>query len=33
LESQEQPCFDRLHILLSKLPVPVATTGSKVSNM
>ena len=28
LESQEQAGFDRLHSLLSRLPVPVATNGS-----
>ncbi len=32
LECQEQSCFDRLHTWLSKLPVPVATTGSKMSH-
>jgi len=32
LESQEQAGFDRLHKLLSRLPVPVATTGSKMSH-
>ncbi len=32
LECQEQSCFDRLHTLLSKLHVPVATTGSKMSH-
>jgi hypothetical protein len=32
LESQEQAGFDRLHSLLSRLPVPVATTGSKMSH-
>jgi hypothetical protein len=32
LECQERSCFDRLHTLLSKLPVPVATTGSKMSH-
>ena len=31
LESQEQAGFDRLHTLLSRLPVPVATNGSKMS--
>jgi hypothetical protein len=30
LESQEQSCFDRLHTLLSRLPVPISTTGSKM---
>ena len=32
LESQEQSGFDRLQTLLRKLPVPVATTGSKMSH-
>jgi hypothetical protein len=32
LECQEQSCLARLHTLLSKLPVPVATTGSKMSH-
>jgi hypothetical protein len=32
LESQEQAGFDRLHSLLSRRPVPVATTGSKMSH-
>ena len=32
LESQEQAGFDRLHSLLSRLPVPVATYGSKMSH-
>ena len=32
LESQEKSCFDSLHSLLSKLPVPVATTGSTMSH-
>jgi hypothetical protein len=32
LECQERSCFDRLHTLLSKLPVPVATTGCKMSH-
>ncbi len=32
LESQEQADFDRLHTLLSRLPVPVDTNGSKMSN-
>ncbi len=32
LDSQEQAGFDRLHTLLSCLPVPVATNGSKMSN-
>ena len=30
LECQEQSCFERLHTLLSKLPVPVTTTGNKM---
>ncbi len=30
LDSQEQAGFDRLHTLLSRLPVPVATNGSKM---
>ena len=29
-DSQEQVGFDRLHTLLSRLPVPVATNGSKM---
>ncbi len=34
LESQEQAGFDRLHSLLSRLPVPspVSTNGSKMSH-
>ncbi len=32
LDSQEQAGFDRLHTLLSRLPVPVATNGSKMSH-
>jgi hypothetical protein len=32
LEGQEKSCFDSLHTLLSKLPVPAATTGSKMSH-
>ncbi len=32
LNSQEQAGFDRLHTLLSRLPVPVATNGSKMSH-
>jgi hypothetical protein len=32
LESQEQSGFDRLQTLLRKLPVPVATKGSKMSH-
>ena len=32
LECQEQSCFERLHTLLSKLPVPVTTTGNKMSH-
>ncbi len=30
LDSQEQAGFDRLHTLLSRLPVPVATNGSNM---
>ena len=30
LESQEEAGFDRLHSLLSKLPVPVAPHGSNM---
>ena len=32
LESQELAGFDRLHSLLSRLPVPVATNGSNMSH-
>jgi hypothetical protein len=32
LESQEEAGFDRLHSLLSKLPVPVAAHGSNMSH-
>ena len=32
LECQEQSCCERLHTLLSKLPVPVTTTGNKMSH-
>ena len=32
LESQEQSCFASLHTLLSRLPVPVTTNGSKMSH-
>ena len=32
LDSQEQAGFDGLHTLLSRLPVPVATNGSKMSH-
>ena len=32
LESQELAGFDRLHSLLSKLPVPVAAHGSNMSH-
>jgi hypothetical protein len=32
LESQEQAGFNRLHSLLSSLPVPVTTNGSKKSH-
>jgi hypothetical protein len=32
LKSQEQAGFDRLHTLLSRLPVPVASNGSKMSH-
>jgi hypothetical protein len=32
VESQKQAGFDRLHSLLSRLPVPVATNGSKMSH-
>ena len=32
LECQEHAGFDRLHSLLSRLPVPVATTGSQMSH-
>jgi hypothetical protein len=32
LESQEQDGFDRLHSLLCRLPVPVATNGSNMSH-
>ena len=32
LECQEQAGFDRLHSLLSRLPVPVTTNGSKMSH-
>ncbi len=32
LDSQEQAGFDRLHTLLSRLPVPVATNSSKMSH-
>jgi hypothetical protein len=32
LECQEQAGFDRLHSLQSRLPVPVATNGSKMSH-
>jgi hypothetical protein len=30
LESQEQAGFERLHSLLSRLPVPVTTNGSNM---
>ncbi len=33
LECQELSCFENLHTLLSKLPVPVATTGTTGSKM
>jgi hypothetical protein len=33
LECQELSCFESLHTLLSKLPVPVATTGTTGSKM
>ncbi len=32
LDSQVQAGFDRLHTLLSRLPVPVTTNGSKMSH-
>ena len=32
LECQEKSCFEGLHTLLSKLPVPVAKTGSNMSH-
>ncbi len=32
LESQEQAGFDRLHSLLSRLPVPVSKNGCKMSH-
>ncbi len=32
LDSQQQAGFDRLHTLLSRLPVPVTTNGSKLSH-
>ena len=32
LECQEQSCFERLHTLLSNLPVPGTTTGNKMSH-
>jgi hypothetical protein len=32
LECQEQSWFASLHTFLSKLPVPVTTTGSKISH-
>ena len=33
LECQELSCFENLHTLLSKLPVPVGTTGTTGSKM
>ncbi len=32
LESQEEAGFNRLHLLLRRLPVPVTTKGSKISH-
>ena len=32
LDCQEQSCFERLHTLLSNLPVPGTTTGNKMSH-
>jgi hypothetical protein len=33
LECQERSCFESLHTLLSKLPVPVAITGTTSSKI